>query len=119
MIVSTSSFSRSRFSIRLVVYGPMGMGTGAVYQPRLAVYDFRTRTWRDARAMSSRASSARRSLVRRVPRGDRSVWAGVGAAVLLVPSAGLGLAWTSGLVSFDRPWSYSALNIHVFAGLAY
>jgi DMSO/TMAO reductase YedYZ molybdopterin-dependent catalytic subunit len=61
---------------------------------------------------------ARRSLVRRVPRGDRSVWAGVAAAVLLVPSAGLGLAWTSGLVSFDRPWSYSALNIHVFAGLA-
>ena len=60
---------------------------------------------------------ARRSLARRIPRGDRSVWLGVLSAALLVPSAGLGLAWTAGLVSFDRPWGYSALNLHVFAGL--
>ncbi len=30
----------------------------------------------------------------------------------------LGLAWTTGLVSFDRPFAYSALNLHVVAGLA-
>src|SRR5207247_4264422 len=30
----------------------------------------------------------------------------------------LGLAWTAGLVSFDRPLAYSALNLHVMSGLA-
>jgi DMSO/TMAO reductase YedYZ molybdopterin-dependent catalytic subunit len=61
---------------------------------------------------------ARRSLARRLPRRERSIWAGLAAAVLLLPTVGLGIAWTIGLASFDRPWAYSALNLHVFAGLA-
>jgi DMSO/TMAO reductase YedYZ molybdopterin-dependent catalytic subunit/drug/metabolite transporter superfamily protein YnfA len=60
---------------------------------------------------------ARRSLRRRGFRGG-----GVGIALLTtiatVATVGLGLAWTAGLVSFDRPLDYSALNLHVIAGLA-
>ena len=37
---------------------------------------------------------------------------------MTITAAGLGLAWTTGLVSFDRPFAYSALNLHVLAGLA-
>ena len=60
---------------------------------------------------------ARRSLHRRGVRGS-GVWIGLAAAGLTITAAGLGLAWTTGLVSFDRPFAYSALNLHVMAGLA-
>jgi DMSO/TMAO reductase YedYZ molybdopterin-dependent catalytic subunit len=59
---------------------------------------------------------ARRSLRRRGVRGP-GVWIGLATAGLTVTAAGLGLAWTAGLVSFDRPFAYSALNLHVIAGL--
>jgi len=60
---------------------------------------------------------ARRSLHRRGVRGA-GVWVGLATAVLTVIATSLGLAWTTGLVSFDRPFAYSALNLHVIAGLA-
>jgi DMSO/TMAO reductase YedYZ molybdopterin-dependent catalytic subunit len=60
---------------------------------------------------------ARRSIRRRGALGS-GVWVGLGAAALTITAAGLGVAWTLGLVSFDRPFSYSALNLHVIAGLA-
>ena len=60
---------------------------------------------------------ARRSLRRRGVRGS-GVWIGLATAGLTVVAASLGIAWTAGLVSFDRPFSYSALNLHVIAGLA-
>jgi len=60
---------------------------------------------------------ARRSLRRRGV-GGSGVWVGLAAAGLTIVAAGLGLAWTVGLVSFDRPFAYSALNLHVIAGLA-
>jgi DMSO/TMAO reductase YedYZ molybdopterin-dependent catalytic subunit len=60
---------------------------------------------------------ARRSLRRRGVRGS-GVWIGLAAAGLTITTAGLGLAWTAGLVSFDRPFAYSALNVHVMTGLA-
>jgi len=60
---------------------------------------------------------ARRSLHRRGVRGS-GVWIGLATAALTVTAAGLGLAWTAGIVSFDRPFAYSALNLHVIAGLA-
>ncbi len=59
----------------------------------------------------------RRSLRRRGVRSS-GVWIGVATTGLLIAAAGLGLAWTAGLVSFDRPFAYSALNLHVIAGLA-
>jgi DMSO/TMAO reductase YedYZ molybdopterin-dependent catalytic subunit len=59
---------------------------------------------------------ARRSIRRRGVRGSR-VWIGLATAGLTLTAAGLGLAWTAGLVSFDRPFAYSALNLHVIAGL--
>ena len=31
---------------------------------------------------------------------------------------GLGLAWSIGILSFDRPLAYSLLNVHVFVGVA-
>ena len=60
---------------------------------------------------------ARRSLRRRGVFGG-GVWIGLLTATLTVVAAGLGLAWTAGLLSFDRPFEYSALNLHVIAGLA-
>jgi hypothetical protein len=60
---------------------------------------------------------ARRSLRRRGLR-RAGVWVGVVTAGLAIAAAGLGLAWTSGLVSFDRPFAYSALNLHVIFALA-
>ena len=60
---------------------------------------------------------ARRSLRRRGVWGG-GVWIGLLTATLTVVAAGLGLAWTAGLVSFDRPFDYSALNMHVITGLA-
>jgi DMSO/TMAO reductase YedYZ molybdopterin-dependent catalytic subunit len=60
---------------------------------------------------------ARRSLRRRGV-GGSGVWIGILTAGLTIAAAGLGVAWTVGLVSFDRPLAYSALNLHVIAGLA-
>jgi DMSO/TMAO reductase YedYZ molybdopterin-dependent catalytic subunit len=60
---------------------------------------------------------ARRSLRRRGV-GGSGVWIGMVTAALTIAAAGLGLAWTLGFVSFDRPLPYSALNLHVMAGLA-
>lgn len=62
------------------------------------------------------AVSLRRRM--RIPRVDRTILAGVAAALALAVSAGLGLAWTLGLVSFDSFAGYSALNVHVYVGLA-
>jgi len=63
---------------------------------------------------------ARRSLRRRVGRtgADPSVLPGLGTGLLVLGSVGLGLAWTLGLVSFDTFGGYSALNLHVYLGLA-
>ena len=60
---------------------------------------------------------ARRSLRRRGVRGS-GVWIGLATAGLTVVAVSLGIAWTTGIVSFDRPFAYSALNLHVIAGLA-
>ena len=61
----------------------------------------------------------RRSLRRRLPRGlTLPLLVSLVAAVALTATLGLGLAWTFGLASFDTPWSYSALNLHVLVGLA-
>lgn len=59
---------------------------------------------------------ARRSLGRRGLRG-RAVWIGLTTAALTVIAAGLGVAWSTGVVSFDQPVAYSALNLHVIAGI--
>ncbi len=62
---------------------------------------------------------ARTSLVRRVRRGIvPSAIPGALATVALAFTLALGIAWTAGAVSFDRPIPYSAMNLHVFAGLA-
>ncbi len=62
---------------------------------------------------------ARTSLVRRLHRRMlASALPGLLATAALIVTLGLGAAWTLGLVSFDRPIDYSALNVHVFAGLA-
>ena len=60
---------------------------------------------------------AARSLGRRGPR-EGSVWAGLTLALLLVGTVGLGLGWTLGLLSYGSLNGYSALNVHVFLGLA-
>ena len=68
-------------------------------------------------ALSWKYAIARRSVHRRGVQGS-GVWLGMLTAALTIAAAGLGLAWTLGLVSFDRPLAYSALNLHVIAGLA-
>src|SRR2546425_13284321 len=60
---------------------------------------------------------ARRSLRRR-GLGGAGVLLGLATAVATLATAGLGLAWTAGIISFDRPLLYSALNLHVMSGLA-
>ncbi|MDP9264965.1 MAG: molybdopterin-dependent oxidoreductase [Chloroflexota bacterium] len=61
----------------------------------------------------------RGSLRRRLPRRmGGSLAVSSAAAIALTATIGLGFAWTLGLVSFDRPWSYSLLNLHVFIGVA-
>ncbi len=62
---------------------------------------------------------ARQSLLRRLGARppDRSVIAGLLAAVALAGSIGFGLAWTLQLASFEALWGYSPLNIHVQLGL--
>jgi DMSO/TMAO reductase YedYZ molybdopterin-dependent catalytic subunit len=62
---------------------------------------------------------ARRS-VRRRSRGGSPLSLVMGglASVGLLLVLGLGLAWSIGIVSFDRPLAYSLLNVHVFVGVA-
>lgn len=61
---------------------------------------------------------ARASVRRRIRRGlTPSLAIGILAAAALAITVGLGVAWTFGLVSFDAPWSYSALNVHVLVGI--
>lgn len=62
---------------------------------------------------------ARASLRRRL-RESRLATAlpGVAASAALAVTLVLGLSWTLGLISFDRPIPYSLLNVHVFAGIA-
>jgi DMSO/TMAO reductase YedYZ molybdopterin-dependent catalytic subunit len=67
-------------------------------------------------ALGWKYAIARRSLQRR-GMAARGVWIGLLTAIATVAAAGLGLAWTAGMVSFDRPFGYSALNLHVIAGL--
>src|SRR5207253_1520425 len=47
-----------------------------------------------------------------------TTWLGLLTAIAAVAATGIGFAWTIGIVSFDRPLSYSALSLHVIAGLA-
>jgi len=62
---------------------------------------------------------ARASLARRVRLGALgTALPGILATAALALTLSLGLAWTAGLVSFDQPIDYSALNLHVFAGIA-
>ena len=58
--------------------------------------------------------SALRRLERREPSLAISAFAS-GALLFVVAS---GIAWTTELVSFDRPLAYSMLNLHVFAGVS-
>ena len=68
-------------------------------------------------ALGWKYAIARRSLRRRGTRAA-GVWIGLATAGVTIVAVGLGLAWTVGFVSFDRPFAYSALNLHVIAGLA-
>ena len=59
----------------------------------------------------------RGSLPRRVARRDRTLAVatfGSGALLFVLVS---GIAWSAGIVSFDQPFAYSPLNLHVFAGV--
>jgi DMSO/TMAO reductase YedYZ molybdopterin-dependent catalytic subunit len=60
---------------------------------------------------------ALRSLRRRLPRRDTSVIFGTVAAIGLLSTVALGLAWTLNLISFDWLWGYSPLNVHVIIGI--
>ena len=68
-------------------------------------------------ALGWKYAIARRSLRRRGTRGA-GVWIGLATAGLTIAAVGLGLSWTLGFASFDRPFAYSTLNLHVIAGLA-
>ncbi len=63
---------------------------------------------------------ARGSLHRRLgpARRDPTLAIGVLASLALALTLLIGVAWTAGLVSFDRPIAYSALNLHVLVGAA-
>lgn len=62
---------------------------------------------------------ARRSVRRRAREGTGLglVVSGLASFALLLV-LGIGLAWSIGIVSFDRPLPYSLLNVHVFVGIA-
>jgi DMSO/TMAO reductase YedYZ molybdopterin-dependent catalytic subunit len=68
--------------------------------------------WKQAIALAS----LKRRLARR--RKDASVVCGSLAALGLLTTLALGLAWTLNLISFDWLWGYSPLNVHVFIGIA-
>jgi DMSO/TMAO reductase YedYZ molybdopterin-dependent catalytic subunit len=62
---------------------------------------------------------ARRSVRRRTRAGlDVSLALGGLGSLALLLVLGLGLAWSIGIVSFDRPLAYSLLNVHVLVGIA-
>jgi DMSO/TMAO reductase YedYZ molybdopterin-dependent catalytic subunit len=61
---------------------------------------------------------ARRSVRRRSSGSRLSLVVGGVASIALLLVLGLGLAWSIGIVSFDRPLPYSLLNLHVFVGVA-
>ena len=70
-------------------------------------------------ALAWKQGVVRRSIRRRVSAGSsRSLVVGSATSIVLLLALGLGLAWTVGLISFDRPLSYSLMNIHVIAGIA-
>src|SRR3954470_10973646 len=69
-------------------------------------------------ALAWKEGIARRSISRRVAaRRLASTWVGALASIAFLVTLGLGVAWTVGLVSFDRPVGYSLLNVHVIAGV--
>lgn len=68
--------------------------------------------WKQAIAVAS----LRRRVARR-RRWDRSVLWGSLAALALLMTLGLGLAWTSNLISFDLLWGYSPMSVHVALGI--
>lgn len=70
-------------------------------------------------ALAWKYGIARRSVRRRsrVGSGLSLVVGGLASAALLLV-LGIGLAWSIGIVSFDRPLAYSLLNVHVFVGVA-
>ena len=59
------------------------------------------------------------SLKRRVrgKRWDRSIVWGSVAAVALIGTLAIGVAWTLNLISFDLLWGYSPMNVHVALGI--
>lgn len=70
-------------------------------------------------ALAWKYGIARRSVRRRVRGGfDVSLAVGGMASIALLLVLGIGLAWSIGIVSFDRPLAYSPLNVHVFVGVA-
>src|SRR6266852_1199334 len=48
---------------------------------------------------------------------DRSIVWGSVAAVALLLTLALGMAWTLNLISFDLLWGYSPMNVHVALGI--
>lgn len=70
-------------------------------------------------ALAWKYGIARRSVRRRARGGlDVSLLVGGMASGALLLVLGIGLAWSIGIVSFDRPLAYSLLNVHVFVGVA-
>ena len=70
-------------------------------------------------ALAWKYGIARRSVRRRARGGlDLSLVVGGIASITLLLVLGIGLAWSIGVVSFDRPLAYSLLNVHVFVGVA-
>jgi len=70
-------------------------------------------------ALAWKYGIARRSVRRRTRAGiDVTLAVGGLASLALLVVLGLGLAWSLGIVSFDRPSAYSLLNVHVFVGVA-
>jgi DMSO/TMAO reductase YedYZ molybdopterin-dependent catalytic subunit len=67
--------------------------------------------WKQAIALAS----LKRRLGR--PHSASVLW-GSTAAVALLATLALGLAWTLNLITFDWLWGYSPLNIHVILGIA-
>jgi DMSO/TMAO reductase YedYZ molybdopterin-dependent catalytic subunit len=70
--------------------------------------------WKQAIAL---ASLRRRLKPTRTRAWDRSIVWGSAAAIALITTVALGLAWTFNLISFDWLWGYSPLNVHVFLGI--
>lgn len=59
---------------------------------------------------------ALRSLRKRGTRDGSIVW-GATAAIALLVTLAIGLAWTLNLMSWDLLWGYSPLNVHVILGI--